>query len=81
MLIRTEVGLCFVEFAISKRNNRISGLAAATADGSEFNSNWIWHRAIRVHLGIWSSPDTLADGKVKKYPLEYGFYRDFSGES
>jgi hypothetical protein len=44
----------------------------------KFDSNWIG----RSVIGVWSivriPPDTLADGKVKKYPLEYGLCKVFS---
>jgi len=46
--------------------------------GSKFDSNWIGRRVI----GVWSivriPAGTLADGKVKKHPLEYGFSKVFA---
>jgi hypothetical protein len=46
--------------------------------GSKFDSNWIWRKVI----GVWSivriPADTLADGKGKKHPLEYGLSKVFS---
>ena len=75
-----ESSLVFVlkemRFLIATR--RFPGFERCFA-GSKFDSNWIGRRVI----GVWSMvrvppATTLANGKVKKHPLEYGLPKVFS---
>jgi hypothetical protein len=72
--IRIEFGVCFEGDAISKTNFR--NFRICPVDSSlevRFEAAWA--------TGVWGivriPPDTLADGQVKKHPLEYGLSKVF----